>query len=184
MCKPWTCNEPFSFKDEHFSKIYTFFVIETPIEDDSVRNISLKKRMISSNSLMPKLKSFSKELNSNWYPIHQQKYGLYDADIKELFNNNGFEKHTNNYMEFAAFRVPKNATISASFIHCIRCSFAHGGFCTHISHNGDKYYFFENINNTIEPSEINSRIVIKEDTLLKFVEFCNNNLKKEEQWVN
>lgn len=177
MIEPWTCKKPFDLRDDNFSIIFRFFVIETPIGEDSVRSISFKERGISQKAVLPKLKSISKELSSNWMPIFEEKNDSHLTSIKEFCSSNGVSKHDKKGIELAIFKVPKKININTAFIHFIRCSLAHGGFCIH-QFNNEKYYYFENINNTENTLEINSRFIIKEETLVKFVNYCNSNLEE------
>lgn len=169
----WTCQNEFSFEDNNFSKIFRFFVIETPIEFSSVRSISFKKRNINKTAVNNKLKMISSELKDNWNPIFEDKENIDSDIVVDSVKGLGIlEKHDDYFTEFACFVTKKKAE-TETFFYCIRCAFAHGSFCIH-NKNVDKYYYFENIYPHNGIDTIIGRAVLKEETLLSIIEYCES----------
>lgn len=174
----WTCQNEFSFDDKNFSKIFRFFVIETPIETASVRSISFDKRNINKTALNKKIKWISSELKDNWNPIFEDKE-IADSDITiDAVKGLGMlGKHNNHFTEFACFITRKSAE-TETFFYCIRCAFAHGSFCIHNKGNV-KYYYFENIHSHNCIDTIIGRAILKEETLLRIIQYCESKNKEE-----
>lgn len=173
MNECWTCRKEFSFEDSNFSKIFRFFVIETPIETSSARSISLKERKINKTALNKKIKSLSNELKYNWNPIFGDINNVEpNIVVNSLKEGLGIDdNHDKYYTEFAYFITKKNKE-TETFFYCIRCAFAHGAFCIH-KKNNLKYYYFENTH--IQGDKIIfGRFIINEENLLKIIDYCNS----------
>lgn len=160
----WEFKNKYSFSNKNFSKIYDFFVIKSPISGVSVRGISFKDRNINLINLCAYIKRESVSLKNKWEIVTKKQmieklkeYDIY-SDIKELEE---IAIHTKN----SKYNLEK----TESFFYCIRCSFAHGAFSVH-TFNKNKYYILENKDN----GENKGRIVIKESTLLKIIDYCNS----------
>lgn len=176
MNECWTCKKEFSFEDINFSKIFRFFVIETPIESSSARAISLKERKINKSALNKKIKSLSNELKDNWNPIFGNINNVEpNIVVNSLKEGLGIDdNHDKYYKEFAYFITEKNKE-TETFFYCIRCAFAHGAFCIHKSKkNNLKYYYFENTHYQKDVNIIFGRFIIKEENLLKIIDYCNS----------
>ena len=160
--KNWNFNTKYSFSNKNFSKIYSFFVIETPVENVSKRGITFKQRKIDIIKLNNKIKKISNDLNKNWIEI---KKGI--NILEELKKLNNLDK-LDFSREFAIHSNNKNSK-TKSFFYTIRCAFAHGRF-SYSKYNKEIYYLLENEHN----NKIKGRILIKEKTLLAIINYCEN----------
>lgn len=170
MVKSWTCNSCYSFTDENFAKIFSFFVIECPVENVSVRAITFEEKKVRLQGFVMKLRSISPDLYDNWYPMEEKDTNI---SVDELMKSNGIFSCNKDLKEIAIFK--HNNKIVKSFFYCIRCAFAHGGFCIH-NYNDQKFYCFENIDMKNNPKIIKARIILKEKTLLEIINYCKSKL--------
>lgn len=164
MKEKWTCDNEYSFSDEQFAKIYSFFVIECPVENVSMRGISFAERKINLSALNKKIKIISPNLKECWIPIEETE----EIDVSDVMKSNGIFLHDKDIKEIAIFRYPKRRE-TETFFYCIRCALAHGGFCIH-NINEIKYYCFENIKEEV----VRAKIIIKEKTLLEIINYCES----------
>lgn len=162
----WDFKSSYSFSNKNFSKIYDFFVIKSPIDGVSVRGISFKNRNINLIELCAYIKRESKSLKEKWEMVTKKQivdklneYNIYSG----IENMDEIAIHTKN--------TKYNLEKTESFFYCIRCSFAHGSFSIH-RYKKEKYYILENK----DYNEIKGRIIIKENTLLKIVDYCNSKM--------
>lgn len=158
----WTFDSKYSFSDKNFSRIYSFFVIETPVENVSKRGITFGQRKIDMKKLNNKIKKISNDLNKKWILLNKGK-NIFD-ELNRLNNLDGLDLSK----EFAIHSNNKK-TKTKSFFYTIRCAFAHGAFGI-CKHKKDKYYLLENVHN----NKLKGRILIKEKTLLEIIEYCEN----------
>ena len=160
MAVKWKFDGNYSFKDERFARIYRFYVIETPVSGVSARAKTFKYRQINMSSLNAALRRESPFLKSNWIvkPIR---------DIEEVCR----EKRIDKTVRFADEIVihTENSKLCTgktdSMFYAIRCAFAHGSFSVH-EYKSHKYYILENKDNGV----IKARMVLKEDTLIKWID--------------
>ena len=160
MAVKWKFDGNYSFKDERFARIYRFYVIETPVSGVSARAKTFKYRQINMNSLNAALRRESPFLKSNWIvkPIR---------DIEEVCR----EKRIDKTVRFADEIVihTENSKLCTgktdSMFYAIRCALAHGSFSVH-EYKSHKYYILENKDN----GELKARMVLKEDTLIKWID--------------
>ena len=160
MAVKWKFDNNYSFKDERFARIYRFYVIETPVSGVSARAKTFKYRQINMNSLNAALRRESPFLKSNW--IVKPK-----RDIEEVCR----EKRIDKTVRFADEIVihTENSKLCTgktdSMFYAIRCALAHGSFSVH-EYKSHKYYILENKDNGV----IKARMVLKEDTLIKWID--------------
>lgn len=167
----WICKININYENE-FNKIIRFFVIETPLKKVSSRGISLKERKISSfNEINRKIKEISNPFYSLWEMLEENE------SIDEKLAMNEISNHMDHPLEYAFHKKQKNMLKTESLFYCIRCALAHGSFCIHIFDN-EKYYYFENIHEDRNKVFLNGRMIIKENTLLSIIDYCNLNIIK------
>lgn len=160
MSTKWNFKKDYSFKDKNFSRIYRFYVIETPVSGTSYRGKTFKERkcnMKKLNSLMKKETIFLKE---NWHVLaikeiekFCKEIGLLDVvkyDSEIVIHSKNDKLCTGN---------------TDSLYYAIRCSFAHGSFDIR-KYNSEKYYILENK----DGGKIKARLILKETTLLKWID--------------
>lgn len=171
MSVQWIFEEPFSFEDKKFARIYRFFVIEPPLEDTSKRGRSLSEFGWSQNKITNVLKKQIPSLNKNWKTISAEEsknLEEIEQDVKNLCKKNKILDEVSERREvFIHTNMKKNKT--KSLIYSIRCAFAHGAF-NKKEYFGEQFYFFENR----QKNKLRGRIVVKEETLLKIIEIIEN----------
>jgi len=99
-----------------------------------------------------------------------------NSDIRNGINNFSMDKHFHNLREEKIVVHKKyNLNQVESIFYHIRNSFAHGRFQIY-SYKDELYYVFESgiIKKSIDKIELKARMVIKEKTLLKWIEILNN----------
>ena len=164
----WTCAEPYSFSDDAFARIFSFFVIECPVENVSIRGKVFNNKIALTN-LNKKIRNLSPDLKELWFPIDDTE------SVSEVMSSNGFfSQHDENHNEIAVFTVSGKMGQTRAFLYCIRCALAHGGFCIH-EYDNIKYYYFENIYREKDFDIIKARIILKETTLLDIINYCYSN---------
>ena len=168
MNEVWTCKSPYNFADENFATIFSFFVIEGPVEDISVRGATSERKTnlqgFTSQSISTNLKT------GYWNPIDENKN---NSNIEDIIRNNGIISHNEIKYEIVAFKYYKKDMMK-QFLYSIRCAFAHGAFCIH-EHDNCKFYYFENFD--INGKGLIARMVLKEESLIKIVDKLK--IKKE-----
>ena len=157
----WNFTSKYNFKDENFSKIYKFFVIECPCEDVSVRGKSFKKIGCNMNSLNNALKKGTSFLKIKWkaYKVSEIEQKIKEEDIYE---------EVKMPLEIA-LHTERNNNKTEGLFYSIRCAFAHGAFSIH-KFKGEKYYFLENE----DKGKLKGRIVVKEQSLLSWIEIVKS----------
>lgn len=172
MRNSWICDSAYSFSDKFFCKIYDFFLIKTPVDGVSVRGISFKKRNFKrTTEVLNKMKKISPSLFSHFVSLDENE------NIEEALKMNGIFNHLDIPFEYAIYKKLNGLGKTESFFYCIRCALAHGSFCIH-KYQGITYYYFENIYNekTKKNNILNARMIIKENTLLEIIKFCNSKI--------
>lgn len=157
----WSFDSSYSFANKNFAKIFSFFVIETPVENISRRGISFEERNLDLKKLINKIKNISNDLKKNWFISKA-------SEIESKLNEFGILDYLQFSKEIAIYVDSKSSKVK-SFFYIIRCAFAHGSFNI-CKYNKENYYLFENK----YKNRIKGRIIIKESTLLKIVDYCNN----------
>lgn len=87
----WVFDKPFSFDEPNFSRIFRFFVIETPVEKCSIRGIPLQYYGWNSKKITNHLKKQITSLSKNWKTIpskESSKIESIEQDIQKLCNKN------------------------------------------------------------------------------------------------
>ena len=171
MIENWICKNDLIY-DKNLIDIFDFYVIKTPVQNVSFRGISFKDRGIKkSDIVLNKIKNISPTLYSNFYWLEKT-----NDDIEEMCRMNGIFDHLDSPNEYVVYRKNNNLFKTESFFYCIRCALAHGSFCIH-EFNGEKYYFLENLfkEKGKKNMTLNARMVIKESTLLRIIDLCNDN---------
>ena len=160
MAIRWKFDGNYSFKDERFARIYRFYVIETPVSGVSARAKSFKIRQINMNSLNAALRRESPFLKSGWVvkPI---------KEIEEACKEKGLDK-TVKFADELVIHTENHKLCTGktdSLFYAIRCAFAHGSFAIH-EYKNHTYYVLENN----DSGTLKARMVLKEDTLIKWIE--------------
>lgn len=157
----WNFSSKYDFSNKDFAKIYSFFVIESPVEGNSLRGKTFKDMGWNLTHLCSLLKKEFTMTNNYWFSGNQKEV---ENKIKEKNIYTSVKLpieiiiHTN-----------KNNSKTVGLFHMIRCAFAHGAFSIH-KYNKDNYYFFENS----YKKRCRGRIVVKEKTLLKWINIVQN----------
>ena len=166
----WVFNGKYSFEDKNFAKIYSFYVLETPVSGVSVRGTTFKKRGINMNSLNAEMKRATPFLKRHWFDKNRK-------DILLCCKENNIYDKVSMGQEIAIHTV--NSTHCSgktdSLFYAIRCAFAHGSFAIHNYKGKDqeskKYYILENRDHEM----IKARLVVKEESLLRWIEIVESN---------
>ncbi len=126
----------------------------------SCRGESFKERGINMNSLNAALKRETSFLKDNWLETTIK-------DIERVCAEHGIDEKVDFSTELAIHTISKNhcSGKTDSLFYAIRCAFAHGSFDIHIFKN-DIYYILENRDGGV----LKARMILKEDTLLKWIE--------------
>ncbi len=171
MSMSWVFDKPFSFDEPNFSRIFRFFVIETPVEKCSIRGIPLQYYGWNSKKITNHLKKQITSLSKNWKTIpskESSKIESIEQDIQKLCNKNKILDEVAERKEvFIHTDMKKNKTMS--LFYTIRCAFAHGSFNRGL-YFGEYFYFFENK----DRGKLRGRIVVKEKTLLQIINIIKN----------
>lgn len=157
MSIKWNFNGKYSFFDKNFTRIYRFFVIETPVEGISQRGISFKQRKWNLNSLNAALKRTTEFLKNGWFVCTAK-------EAEKQIHVHGIYDNVKMPMEIAV-HTTRNDSNTVGLFYAIRCALAHGAFSIH-NCNGEKYYFLENRDIKV----IKGRIVIKESSLISIID--------------
>lgn len=171
MSVQWIFEEPFSFEDKKFARIYRFFVIEPPLEDTSKRAKLLNEYGWSQKKITIVLKKQIPSLNKNWKTISAEEsknLEEIEQDVKNLCKKNKILDEVSERREVFIHRNMKKHK-TKSLVYTIRCAFAHGAF-NKKEYFGEQFYFFENRHK----NKLLGRIVVKEETLLKIIEIIEN----------
>ena len=168
----WIYKNKYSFEDKNFAKIYTFYVIETPVSGVSARGKPFKERGVNLFSLCAAMKRETPFLKECWFEKAMK-------DVPKCCEENGiYEKATMN-REIAIHTVNDQycSGKTDSIFYAIRCAFAHGSFAIH-TYKGEKYYILENC----DRGKLKARLILRESSLLKWidvVETCPQPKKKK-----
>lgn len=154
-------NTRYNIKDKDTSKIFTFFVIETPVSNVSYRSVTFKERNINMSKLTHDIKNEIEDFKNNW--IMCKKH-----EVVSLHNKMNSNFETNIPEEYAIHTKSRDGK-TESLYYAIRCALAHGSFDIH-KHKGVRYYYLENRDKNI----VKAKIVIKEESLLKLIELVEN----------
>lgn len=171
MSVQWIFNEPFSFNDEKFAKIFRFFVIEPPVENTSNRATTIESYGWTSRKITNVLKKNISSLNKNWKTVlarDRSNLEKIEQDVTLLCRKNEILEEVAERREIFIHTNMKNNK-TKSLIYSIRCAFAHGAF-NKKNCFGEQFYFFENK----DRGKLKGRIVVKEDTLLKIIDIIQN----------
>lgn len=158
----WEVNSKYSFGTKNFARIYKFFVIETPLKDVSQRGISFEERSIDKSELLNMIKNIAPSLKKNWKVEIQKK-------IEDMLEKYNILNDVAIPFEVAIHTQKKELIKAEALFYSIRCAFAHGSFNIYI-YKKQKYYFLENK----ESKKLKGRIILKEKTLLKIIDYCEN----------
>ena len=161
MCIKWNFTSKYNFSDRQFAKIYSFFVIESPVEGNSHRGKTFKDMGWNLTHLCSLLKKETLISNDCWFSGNTKEV---EDKIKEKEIYDSVKLPTE-----IIIHTNSQSSKTASLFHTIRCAFAHGSFAIH-KYNKDNYYFFENNNK----KGCSGRIIIKEKTLLKWINIIEN----------
>lgn len=160
----WEINSKYSFGTKNFARIYRFFVIETPLKQVSQRGISFEERNIDTNELRNMIKNIAPSLKKNWKVEIQKK-------IKDMLEEYNILNEVAIPFEVAIHTKKTNYVKAEALFYSIRCALAHGGFNIYL-YKKEKYYFLENR----EDKDLKGRIILKEKTLLKIIDYCENKI--------
>lgn len=152
----WKFNNQYNLSDKNFAKIYSFFVIESPVKGVSVRGTSFDELKISKNSLASQIKKRLPSLSDNWKACTK-------GEIEYVIKDKGIFESVSLPLE-VAIHIKRDDSKVDGLYYAIRCALAHGAFSLHRC-KGVKYYLLENKNQGI----LKGRIVLKEESLLELI---------------
>lgn len=157
------------FSNENTKKIWSFYVLETPVIGLSARSKDLKAH------------GWNKPWNKNYYLNKQLKEKT--TNIKLMSSTNTYNKMDETlekvklledfpsdlgYERIGIYNNKKNQFIS-TFYH-IRNSLAHGRFdVIPISDEKDRVYIFEDAIKEKDKFKISARMILHEDTLISWI---------------
>lgn len=153
----WKFSSKYDFSDKNFARIYSFFVIESPVNGVSVRGITFKELKINKKSLVSRIKKRIPNLMANWNVLCNKEI---ESSIKDFNIYNGVSLP----LEIAIHNKKDNSKVDGLY-YAIRCALAHGAFSIHRC-KGDKYYLLENKDKGI----LKGRIILKEKSLLELID--------------
>lgn len=172
MCVKWNFTSKYDFSNKTFAKIYSFFVIESPVKGNSCRGKTFTDMGWDLKNLSSVLKRETLIPNDCWFSGNQK-------EVKDKIKEKNIYHSVELPIELIIHMKSQNSKTIGLF-HTIRCAFAHGAFAIH-KYNKDNYYFFENNNK----NGCSGRIIVKEKTLLKWINIVQNpqiyNKKKEKE---
>ncbi len=153
----WIKNNNIEFSDSNFQKIIDFYLFKTPAENLSARSKSVES--YGWNNTYNLKKKIGLTSNQSLFTfaetLKEMEEALSDSNLKKRF----WENHN----ERVCLYVQKNQ-LNSLFYH-IRNSLAHGRFDI-IKRNTDNIFVMEDVNKKC----ISARMVIKESTLLNWIE--------------
>nr|MBQ6241781.1 hypothetical protein [Lachnospiraceae bacterium] len=152
----WSFDTNYSFSNKNFAKIYQFYVVETPVENTSMRGKTFNSRSCNVLKLYHELIKKSPFLKDHWHVSTI-------AEMPVMIKERGLEDTPDYRIECVIHTNNKNS-ITVSLFYSIRCALAHGAFETR-RHDGIKYYLLENRDKNV----IKGRMVVKENTLLDWI---------------
>lgn len=166
-------NNSYSIYTINFIKILDFYLIHCPVKNLSGMGISLldygwTQPWKNPYYLNKQLKQASS--NPNFLYSCANREALYET-LRDNNLLNSFSENDGLY-EIAVFCDNKKNQFMSLFFH-IRNSFAHGRFKIMI-HDSETYYLFEDGVFRGENFTINSRIILLEDTLLRWIQIIMN----------
>lgn len=151
----------FNLRDKNLAKIFTFFVIETPVSNVSFRCVSFKERNISMIRLTGSIKHEITDLKHNWIACKKQEVESKHEQVNSHLKDNSMSEY--------AVHTKSRDSKTESLYYAIRCAFAHGSFDI-VKRRNNKYYYLENRDKGI----IKAKILLKEESLLKLIELVEN----------
>ncbi len=170
----WFCNPIGSeFINKKYYSILDFYVVHSIISSLTYKSSSLRERgwgkkvFIKHDLRNALFKKFKKE------QIAIVKTGIeFRNKLNQLNMNKGFHKYNDEYI--VLWQHYNLNQIESIFYH-IRNSLAHGRFQIYKRNNGIVYCFESGIkNNAKEMLELKARIILKESTLLEWIEIIKN----------
>ena len=165
MAIKWNFNSKYNFSNRNFAKIYSFFVIESPVEGASVRGKTFKQRNINLRSLHNSIKNKIPSLKESWKTASAK-------EIDTIVKDNSIYNAVSLPLEIA-IHTERDRSKTVGLYYAIRCAFAHGSFSIHKCSN-ENFYFFENRHN----SRLKARIVLKEQSLIDLITVLDEAKKK------
>lgn len=168
----WIGEIPSEYLDENFKKILLFYVVKCPRDKASSRGINIKEiwgnnvwgKRILRNKILEVGDLIPKE---NYLKVNKSDE-ISNAIAHIKLNGNFHTKLSGNKIVFC-----KNGEQEIiNILYYIRCSFAHGRF-TIKKENNIKYYILEATKNRGK-IELKSRMILKESTLLDWIDIINN----------
>ncbi len=156
MAIHWNFDSKYTFTNKNFAKIYSFFVIESPVEGTSKRGITFKQRNTDLNSLSACMKRDVPPLKVSWLSAPSK-------DVESKVKEYGIYESVKLPCEIAIHSEKNNSKVIGLY-YAVRCALAHGAFSIH-QYKDAMYYFLENKDNGI----LKGRIVLKEESLLALI---------------
>lgn len=164
-------NSRINFSDKAFQKILGFYLFECPAEAVSVRAKSFRDygwdKPYKYSQLQSRLAKLNEESQIPFYRVSVES--LYQT----LLDQNQLDKIDMN----KEIVIYTNVELSlATLFKSIRNSFAHGSFQKK-TYKNEQYYVFENRkpqNIKHDENEIRARIILKEKTLLSWIEIVKS----------
>lgn len=153
----WIKNNNIELLDSNFQKIINFYLLKTPAENLSARSKSVESYGWNNTyNLKKKIGLTSKQSCFTFADtLNEMEDALTDSNLRKRF--------WENYNERACLYLQKNQ-LNSLFYH-IRNSLAHGRFDI-AKRKEDNIYIMEDVNKKC----ISARMVIKESTLLNWIE--------------
>lgn len=152
-------DKPLSIGSSNFRKILSFYLFECPTPNTSARTRTFNELGWNKSKQFAQLKK--KMLDASLGNLRQNYYPCKKDELAEKFETVRTVKPVNEYCVFLKF---DEKNVMQSLYSAIRNAFAHGSFSIQ-SFNGIKVYFFANFDGYLK-----AEIVLREDTLLKWIE--------------
>lgn len=166
----WTFNDRIKYGSKPFIKILDFYLYRCPTADQSVRSILFKEYGWAGVPAFAELKRLmldaaSPELKDRYKPCNK------DA-LETMMIQLGLDEKKPKIIEGAVFLSTDGKTVMESLYRAIRHAFAHGSFysCTR---SKEKFYLLENFDGYCK-----ARLVLKETTLLRWIDIVKNGYHK------
>lgn len=153
-------NTKYNITDKNTARIFSFFVIETPVSNVSYRAITFKERNIDMKKLTSCIKKEIIGFKDNWKTCKKQEV----ITISDNYTNMKDKVP----IEYAIHTKSRDGK-TESLYYAIRCALAHGSFDI-FKYRNVKYYYLENRDKNI----IKAKIVLKEESLLKLIKLVEN----------
>lgn len=159
----WWRKGKFYYGDEsNFLKIIDFYVFNCPVKGISQTAETFERKNWTNKNLTTLISEMKKSIS----PSKDNFIYIANGEIEDEYKRHDF---TNNNYEFIIYKKSGELSQTESIFYHIRNAIAHGSFSIVNSDKGNIYYF-----QSKRYSEIKSRIRLKEETLLLWIDLFNS----------